>query len=111
MVLPDLGSQSITLDGGMLAITPPMQYKCLWLICKYCCWPPRYNWNIVESGVKQHTLTHHSKWLVSITGLCPFIHSKHYQYFERYLKDKGLDITENGHSTLSSRHSYNRIYT
>ena len=46
-----------------------------------------------------------------ISGLCPFIHSKHYQYFERYLKDKGLDITENGHSTLSSRHSYNRIYT
>ena len=48
---------------------------------------------------------------ISITGMCPFIPSKHYQYFERYLKDKGLDITENGHSTLSSRHSYDHIYT
>lgn len=46
-----------------------------------------------------------------IRGLCPFIPSKHYQYFERYLKEKDLDTSENGHSTLSSRHSYNGIYT
>ncbi|XP_063412724.1 cerebral cavernous malformations protein 2 homolog isoform X1 [Mytilus trossulus] len=46
-----------------------------------------------------------------MTELCPFIPSKHYQYFERFLKDKSLNVSENGHSTMSSSHSYNRIYT
>ncbi|XP_052100086.1 cerebral cavernous malformations protein 2 homolog isoform X2 [Mytilus californianus] len=46
-----------------------------------------------------------------MTELCPFIPSKHYQYFERFLKDKSLSVSENGHSTMSSSHSYNRIYT
>lgn len=46
-----------------------------------------------------------------ITGLCPFIPSNHYHVFEKFLKDKGVDVSENGHSTLSSRHSITRIYT
>jgi hypothetical protein len=29
---------------------------CQWLVVFSGYWPPRYNWNIVESGVKHHKL-------------------------------------------------------
>ncbi|XP_061175113.1 cerebral cavernous malformations protein 2 homolog isoform X2 [Saccostrea echinata] len=44
-----------------------------------------------------------------LTGLCPFIYEKHYDKFLDFLKKQGIVIPDNG--TLSSRHSYPRIYT
>jgi hypothetical protein len=38
-------------------------------------WPPRYNWNIVESGVKYHTRNH----FVNGIACCCFLYSKYIQ--------------------------------
>ncbi|KAK3090202.1 hypothetical protein FSP39_010017 [Pinctada imbricata] len=46
-----------------------------------------------------------------LAGLSPFIPESKYPYFAEFLKKHGIQIPENGHGTLSSRHSYPRIYT
>ena len=44
-------------------------------------WPPRYNWNIVESGIKHHQTNKHKLIMVKITVL-----GIHTMYFTRYTK-------------------------
>ncbi|XP_078319204.1 cerebral cavernous malformations protein 2 homolog isoform X2 [Crassostrea virginica] len=43
-----------------------------------------------------------------LAGLCPFIYEKHYDKFLEFLKKQGISL-DNG--TLSSRHSFPRMYT
>jgi hypothetical protein len=55
------GMQSVSITTKVLSSTPA-QARCTRYNIMYN-WPPRYNWNIVESGVKHHK-TNHTLWTV-----------------------------------------------